>query len=380
MNNRVGITYGTNSVAYVVNPNAALSQVLMRVKNGVTNYYIYGVGLLYEVTETATATNTLTYHYDYRGSTIALSDGNGNVTDRMEYSAYATLTYRTGTHDTPFLFNGRYGVMTDPNGLLYMRARYYNPYLCRFLNADPSGFSGGLNFYAYADGNPVSYLDPFGLGTLGENNISPSSYNLGGENLVSTSTPPYPYGPIISETQVLGHYGVYSIPGPTSLGLGAIGPTGQPFWDTQVTFSQSFNGSGLQTYNSQVTTTGTIWPGGACNTIAGTSFGAGSMLFNMSAAPGNYLVNVYASFNLNGTGGGGAEAILYLGTNRQPILYGSTDYPLSLQTNFSIPVTVPASGSTTSPFFIYSPSIGINQGPTASGAANGTFNFLVIPH
>ena len=33
----------------------------------------------------------------------------------------------------------------------------------KFLNPDPIGFSGGLNFYAYANGNPVSYLDPFGL-------------------------------------------------------------------------------------------------------------------------------------------------------------------------------------------------------------------------
>ena len=91
------------------------------------------------------------------------SDGNGNVTDRMEYSLYGTLTYHLGTNSTPFQFNGRFGVMTDPNGLLYMRARYYNPYICRFLNPDPLGFGGGLNFYAYANGNPVSYLDPFGL-------------------------------------------------------------------------------------------------------------------------------------------------------------------------------------------------------------------------
>ncbi len=110
----------------------------------------------------------LAYHFDYRGSTVALTDGNGNVTDRMEYSAYGTTTYRTGTNDTPFLYGGRYGVMTDPNRLLYMRARYYNPYLCRFINADPAGFAGGLNFYAFADGNPVSYLDPFGLGAAGE--------------------------------------------------------------------------------------------------------------------------------------------------------------------------------------------------------------------
>jgi len=110
------------------------------------------------------------YHYDCRGSTIALTDGNGNVTDRIEYSAYATLTYRAGTNDTPFLFNGRYGVQTDPNGLLYMRARYYNPFLCRFLNPDPSGFKGGLNFYAAFNGNPVSYRDPSGLGAVGDNN------------------------------------------------------------------------------------------------------------------------------------------------------------------------------------------------------------------
>jgi hypothetical protein len=33
----------------------------------------------------------------------------------------------------------------------------------RFLNADPSGFSGGPNWFAYADGNPISKSDPFGL-------------------------------------------------------------------------------------------------------------------------------------------------------------------------------------------------------------------------
>ena len=169
MNNRVGLIYGTNTTIFVVNPNAKLPQVLMRIKNGVTYYYVYGPGLLYQVTETATATNTLTYHYDYRGSTIALSDNNGNVTDRIEYSAYGLTTYRAGTNDTPFLFNGRYGVQSDPNGLLYMRARYYNPYLCRFLNPDPTGFKGGLNHYAAFNGNPVSYIDPFGLGAVGEN-------------------------------------------------------------------------------------------------------------------------------------------------------------------------------------------------------------------
>ncbi|MEI6077755.1 MAG: transglutaminase domain-containing protein, partial [Verrucomicrobiota bacterium] len=72
-NNRIAQSYGTNTTTFVVNPNAKLPQVLLRVKLGVTNYYIYGAGLLYQITETAAKTNTLTYHFDYRGSTIALS-------------------------------------------------------------------------------------------------------------------------------------------------------------------------------------------------------------------------------------------------------------------------------------------------------------------
>jgi uncharacterized protein RhaS with RHS repeats len=56
-----------------------------------------------------------------------------------------------------------------------MRARYYNPYLCRFINADPSGFGGGLNFYAFADGNPVSETDPFGLDVTDLNVAPPLS-------------------------------------------------------------------------------------------------------------------------------------------------------------------------------------------------------------
>ncbi len=163
--NRIAITNGASVTRLVVNLNAALSRVLMRVKGGVTNYYVYGLGLLYEADD---AGNTKTYHHDYRGSTVAISDGAGAAIDRVEYAAFGSMTYRAGNTDTPFLFNGRYGVQTDANGLLYMRARYYNPYICRFVNPDPAGFSGGLNFYAYADGNPISLVDPFGLWSWGQ--------------------------------------------------------------------------------------------------------------------------------------------------------------------------------------------------------------------
>jgi RHS repeat-associated protein len=165
-NNRVAITNGGQATRFVINSAPALSQVLVRSKaDGSQTFYVHGLGLLYEVSDTG---STRTYHYDYLGSTVAITDDAGQVTDRVEYGPYANITHRVGNTETPFLFNGRYGVMTDANGLLHMRARYYNPYLCRFLSEDPAGFEGGMNFYAYADGNPVSYLDPFGLGAITE--------------------------------------------------------------------------------------------------------------------------------------------------------------------------------------------------------------------
>ena len=54
-------------------------------------------------------------------------------------------------------------LIEDPNGLLHMRARYYNPLTCRFLNADPIGFAGGLNWYQYANNSPLMYVDASGL-------------------------------------------------------------------------------------------------------------------------------------------------------------------------------------------------------------------------
>jgi RHS repeat-associated protein len=54
-------------------------------------------------------------------------------------------------------------VQTDANGLIHMRARYYSVETRRFLNADPIGFAGGLNWYAYVSNNPVNLVDPLGL-------------------------------------------------------------------------------------------------------------------------------------------------------------------------------------------------------------------------
>ena len=154
---------GGDETKYVYDTNARLSRLLVREKNGVITKYIYGRGLIGE--ESGGVYRT--YHFDYRGSTVAITDICGNITDTFAYDTYGRLNSRTGTTDTPFMYNGRDGVVTDANGLLYMRARYYSPNLMRFVNADivAGDISNAitLNRYAYANGNPVSNVDPFGL-------------------------------------------------------------------------------------------------------------------------------------------------------------------------------------------------------------------------
>ena len=169
-NHRIGVSVSGAETTYAVNPLPALSQVLVRTKpDGEQTYYVYGLGLIAE--ERGGAYQV--YHYDLRGSTVALSDAQGAVTEQLAYSPYAgLLSHSPAEVDTPFLYNGRDGVMTDDTGLYYMRARYYDPEIRRFVNQDvllgmvADGQS--LNRYAYVTGGAISYVDPFGLAPLTE--------------------------------------------------------------------------------------------------------------------------------------------------------------------------------------------------------------------
>lgn len=169
-NRRVSITSGAGTTSYMVNPNAALDQVLLRTApDGTKTFYVYGLGLLHE----ENSSTVRYYHHDRRGDTIALTDGAGAVTDRVSYGVYGEMLSRTGTTNTPFLFNGKWGVQTDSNGLYYHRARYYHPGLRRFLNQDAVlgsiGGSASMNRFAYANGSPITAIDPFGLMAMDDN-------------------------------------------------------------------------------------------------------------------------------------------------------------------------------------------------------------------
>jgi hypothetical protein len=53
-------------------------------------------------------------------------------------------------------------LITD-NSLYYVRARWYDPQIHRFLSEDPIGLNGGINLYSFADNNPINNSDPSGM-------------------------------------------------------------------------------------------------------------------------------------------------------------------------------------------------------------------------
>ncbi len=129
--------------------------------NNITRYYIYGTGLLAMVT---TTNDVYTYHFNAVGNTIAMTDSSQIMVNKYVYDPFGNVVNYQETVVQPFKFVGQHGVMTEPNGFYYMRARYYDPQVGRFISEDPIGFEGGdVNLFAYVGNNPVMRVDPSGL-------------------------------------------------------------------------------------------------------------------------------------------------------------------------------------------------------------------------
>jgi RHS repeat-associated protein len=88
---------------------------------------------------------------------FTMGDGSGNVTASYGYDVFGAV--RSGAPGaTDRLFTGE---QRDADSeMYYLRARYYDPSIGRFLGRDP--LPGG-NLYAYVGNNPVNFTDPSGL-------------------------------------------------------------------------------------------------------------------------------------------------------------------------------------------------------------------------
>ncbi len=130
-----------------------------QIVNGtVTKYYFAGASRIAMKTG-----STLTYLLgDHLGSTSLTTDALGNLVSELRYKPRGETRYSSGTTATNYRYTGQREEVSF--GLYFYNARWYDPQLGRFAQADsivPGGFQG-LDRYAYANNSPLVYVDPSG--------------------------------------------------------------------------------------------------------------------------------------------------------------------------------------------------------------------------
>ena len=140
---------------YVTDPAAGLP---VTIDDG-SRKYVWGLGLAYAVS----GTGIEVYHADRLGSVRALTDAAGTVIATYRSDEFGIPLSATGSSTQPFRYTGE---PSDASGLNYLRARYYDPSIGRFMSRDPfGGFASSpltLNRYSYTGNSPVTLTDPSG--------------------------------------------------------------------------------------------------------------------------------------------------------------------------------------------------------------------------
>ena len=149
-------------------------------------HFIYADGQLIAIhikTDTTSTSNTPAtpipdktryLHYDNLGSIDTITDGQGNIVERMAYTAFGQRRKGDWRASDPLLpiipaltnrgFTGHEHI--DEMGFIHMNGRVYDPQIGRFLSADPyiqdPHNTQSYNRYSYVINNPLKYTDPSG--------------------------------------------------------------------------------------------------------------------------------------------------------------------------------------------------------------------------
>jgi len=162
---------------------------------------------------------------NHLGSASLELDDDGQIISYEEYYPYGSTSYQAVRNQTETPKRYRYtGKERDEeSGLEYHLARYYLPWLGRWVSADPAGFDGGINLYEYCRSNPIRWVDLGGK----EPNDYPQQMPSSGVLIPNTSPPlstssgtPKP-NPIDSKTSP----NVYAIPSPPQRQGASFGST-----------------------------------------------------------------------------------------------------------------------------------------------------------
>jgi RHS repeat-associated protein len=167
--NLVSQTAGGQETRFLIDTVQRYAQVVLEyAPNGaIQAAYVYGNGLISQLRGGVLSV----YLIDGQHNTRELTNAAATVTDKYIYDAFGRTLFRIGSTLNLYLFAGQ---QTDATtGLDYMRARYYDPSLGRFISADPLrqaaiGQAGNFQFYSYTDNNPVNQTDPSGKLSFGE--------------------------------------------------------------------------------------------------------------------------------------------------------------------------------------------------------------------
>lgn len=162
---RVGksVTSGSNTTSsqYVLSPTK-LPQVMEEITTQGTSDNLYGKTLLASDPNTSPDSPSY-YSYDASGNVRNLTNGSGSVLVQESYYAFGSYRKLSGTAPE-YQFDGQ---QTDSeDGLIYMRGRYYDPTVGRFImrdiTPDTPAIPQTLNRYVYSNNDPIGLSDPTG--------------------------------------------------------------------------------------------------------------------------------------------------------------------------------------------------------------------------
>ncbi|WP_405116038.1 RHS repeat-associated core domain-containing protein [Paenibacillus sp. FSL K6-1217] len=104
------------------------------------------------------------YLYNGHGDVIQIVDTSGTIVNSYSYDEWGNISNQFERISNPFKYTGE--IYDEETGYYYLRARYYDPSIGRFLNEDT--YEGqidnplSMNFYTYVENNPLNFTDPSG--------------------------------------------------------------------------------------------------------------------------------------------------------------------------------------------------------------------------